>query len=73
MAVAESTANTIVQLAKRSVRPDEVEVTFGLRFSANGSVIVAGAAGEATLEVTLTYRHGPHGTNDPGGAADYGR
>jgi len=30
-------------------------VEFGLTFSAQGSVIVAGAAGEATLKVTLTY------------------
>jgi len=70
VAVAESTVSTIGQLAKQSVRPDEVEVTFGLRFSAQGNVIVAGAAGEATLEVTLTYRRGQHGTSDPGGAGD---
>jgi len=70
VAVAESTVNTIGQLAKRSVRPDEVEVTFGLKFSAQGNVIVAGAAGEATLEVTLTYRRGPHTANDLGGARD---
>jgi len=57
VAVAESTVDTIGQLGRRAVRPDEVEVKFGLKFSAQGSVIVAGAAGEATLEVTLTYRH----------------
>ena len=54
--VAESTVKTIARLGQRSVRPDEMEVTFGLKFSAQGNVIVAGAAGEATLEVTLTYR-----------------
>jgi hypothetical protein len=70
IAVAESTVNTIGQLAKRSVRPDEVEVTFGLKFSAQGNVIVAGAAGEATLEVTLTYKRAPHETNDPGGTGN---
>jgi hypothetical protein len=70
VAVAESTVHTIGQLAKRSVRPDEVEVTFGLKFSAQGNVIVAGAAGEATLEVTLTYRRDAQVTNDPGEAAD---
>jgi hypothetical protein len=68
VAVAESTATTIGQLAKRSVRPDEVEVTFGLKFSAQGNVIVAGAAGEATLEVTLTYRRAPDEMDEPGGA-----
>jgi Trypsin-co-occurring domain 1 len=71
VAVAESTVHTIGQLAKSSVRPDEVEVTFGLKFSAQGNVIVAGAAGEATLEVTLTYRRGPHETDDPCGAAGH--
>ena len=49
------------------MRPDEVEVRFGLKFSAQGNVIVAGAAGEATLEVTLTYRHDPPGGGDDGG------
>lgn len=53
--VAASTVNTLGQLGRRSVRPDEVTVKFGLKFSAQGNVIVAGAAGEATLEVTLTY------------------
>jgi Trypsin-co-occurring domain 1 len=59
VAVAESTVSTIGQLGRRAVRPDEVEVKFGLKFSAQGNVIVAGAAGEATLEVKLTYRRGP--------------
>ena len=45
-------------------------MTFGLKFSAQGNVIVAGAAGEATLEVTLTYRRGQVGTDDSGGARD---
>ncbi|MGH3830265.1 MAG: CU044_2847 family protein [Pseudonocardiaceae bacterium] len=43
------------------MRPDEVKVTFGLKFSAQGNVIVAGASGAATLEVTLTYRADPEG------------
>lgn len=60
--VAASTVSTIGQLGRRSVRPDEVTVKFGLKFSAQGNVIVAGASGGATLEVTLTYRA------DPGGA-----
>jgi hypothetical protein len=67
VAVAESTVDTIGRLGKRSVKPDEVEVKFGLSFSAQGNVIVAGAAGAATLEVTLTYRRGPGGADDGGG------
>ena len=57
VAVAVSTvAQRSASWGKRSVHPDEMEVKFGLKFSAQGNVIVAGAAGEATLEVTLTYR-----------------
>jgi hypothetical protein len=67
VAVAESTVNTIGQMGRRAVRPDAVEVKFGLKFSAQGSVIVAGAAGEATLEVTLTYQR-DLGQADHGGA-----
>lgn len=70
VAVAESTVNTIGQMAKRSVHPDEVEVTFGLKFSAQGNVILAGAAGEATLEVTLTYQRALRGTNAPDGKSN---
>ena len=68
VAVAESTVRTIGQLGKRSVHPDEMQVTFGLKFSAQGNVIVAGAAGEATLEVALTYRGAADGADEaPGG------
>jgi hypothetical protein len=56
VAVATSTVGTIGELGRRSVHPDEVEVKFGLKFAAEGSVIVAGVSGEATLEVSLTYK-----------------
>ncbi|MFG2128782.1 CU044_2847 family protein [Streptomyces sp. NPDC048751] len=46
---------TAMQRAGRAVRPDAMEVEFGLRFSAKGDIIVAGASGEATLKVKLTY------------------
>jgi hypothetical protein len=39
----------------RAVRPDHLEVQFGLSFSANGNVIVAGASARATITVTLSY------------------
>jgi hypothetical protein len=66
LTVAESTADIISQLGKRSLSPNELEVKFGLKFSAQGNVIVAGAAGEATLEVTLTYRRDSIRTADEG-------
>ena len=72
VAVAESTVQTIGQLGKRSVHPDEMQVTFGLKFSAQGNVIVAGAAGEATLEVALTYRRAADGGDEAPGGDDGG-
>ena len=53
--VATSTVAVIEGAARRSARPDKLVVEFGLKFSAKGNVVVAGATGEATLKVTLTY------------------
>jgi hypothetical protein len=52
--VAKSTAQMIEQ-AGAAARPDRVDVEFGLKFSASGTVIMAGVAGEASLKVTLGY------------------
>src|SRR5450755_764535 len=52
--VAKSTAQ-MIDKAGAAARPDRVEVEFGLKFSANGTVIMAGVAGEASLKVTLGY------------------
>ena len=52
--VAKSTAEMIGSMTG-TVRPDTVEVEFGLKFSASGGVIMAGVAGEASLTVTLGY------------------
>jgi hypothetical protein len=53
--IAASTAQVISAAGKRGARPDSLEVQFGLKVSAQGNVIVAGTAGEATLQVKLTY------------------
>lgn len=53
--IAASMADVVERAAVRAVRPDHLEVTFGLKVSAQGNVIVAGAAGEATLEVKVVY------------------
>lgn len=53
--LAGSMSDDIAQTAKRSVRPDQLELEFGLKVSAKGNIIVAGASGEATLRVKLTY------------------
>jgi hypothetical protein len=54
--VAKSTAEVIEKAAAKAARPDHVEIEFGLSFSVTGGVImVAGATGEATLRVLLSY------------------
>jgi hypothetical protein len=68
IAVAGSTVDVIKQMGARSVEPDEVEVKFGLKFSVQGNVMLAAAAGEASLEVTLTY-HTEGGRKRAGSAA----
>ena len=52
--VAKSTAQ-MIEKAGAASRPDRVDVEFGLKFSASGTVIMAGVAGEASLKVTLGY------------------
>ena len=66
--VAVSTAGMIGRTAARSARPDHVAVAFGLKFSAQGDVIVAKASAEASLTVTLTYDAKPATTPPPTGA-----
>jgi Trypsin-co-occurring domain 1 len=55
VAIATKLAGTVTELGVRSVRPDHVQVEFGLSFSATGNVIVAGSTVEATLKVSITY------------------
>jgi hypothetical protein len=55
--VARSTAQ-MIEKAGSAARPERVEVAFGLKFSATGTVIMAGVAGEASLQVTLSYDTG---------------
>jgi hypothetical protein len=52
--VARSTAQ-MIDRAGAAARPDRIDVEFGLKFSASGTVIMAGVAGEASLKVTLGY------------------
>ncbi|MFD8076228.1 CU044_2847 family protein [Streptomyces sp. NPDC059718] len=56
--IASSTAEAVERLQHRAVRPEQLEVEFGLKFSAQGNVIVAGASGEASLVVKVTYQAG---------------
>lgn len=53
--IATSTVTAMQRAGERAARPDAMEVEFGLKFSAQGKIIVAGASAEATLKVKLTY------------------
>jgi hypothetical protein len=57
--IAQSSVDVIARLQQQARHPEQIEVKFGLKFSASGGVIVAGVSGEASLEVTLTYRVPP--------------
>jgi Trypsin-co-occurring domain 1 len=63
--VAKSTAE-MIEKAGTAARPDRVEVEFGLKFSASGTVIMAGVAGEASLKVTLGYDTSSGPASGPG-------
>lgn len=69
--VAASTMQVIEEAGRRAARPDTMEVEFGLKFSANGSVIMAGVSGEATLSVKLTYNRADAAA-EPTGPGDTG-
>lgn len=53
--IATSVAATVDQVTERARRPARVDVEFGLKFSAKGTVFVAEASGEATLRVLVSY------------------
>jgi hypothetical protein len=55
VAVAGTTAAAIQGMAGHVVRPERVEVEFGLKFTAQGHIVVAGASAEASLVVRVTY------------------
>jgi hypothetical protein len=66
--VAKSTAQ-MIEKAGAAARPDRVEVEFGLKFSASGTVIMAGVSGEASLKVTLGYDVTARSASGPPAAA----
>lgn len=68
--VATSTARMIEETGRRAARPDALEVEFGLRFSAEGSLIVAGSTSEATLRVKLTYNRTPTPSSSQGACSE---
>ncbi|HVE96395.1 MAG TPA: CU044_2847 family protein [Pseudonocardiaceae bacterium] len=53
--VASSTAEVVETLGQRARRPDQLEVEFGLSFTAKGNVIVVGGEAGAALRVKVVY------------------
>ncbi|MEU6487358.1 CU044_2847 family protein [Streptomyces sp. NPDC046887] len=53
--IASSAAEAVHRLGQRAARPQTLEVEFGLKFSLQGNVVVAGASSEATLLVRVVY------------------
>lgn len=41
----------------KEVRPNEIELKFGIKVSGGANWLVAKAAGEANFEITLTWSH----------------
>ncbi len=50
---------TAIRTADQAITPDEFELEFNLKFSAEGQAIIAKIGGEASLRVRLIYRHKP--------------
>jgi hypothetical protein len=65
-------AKTVLEKVKEA-QPDEVELKFGIKVSGGANWLVAKAVGEASFEVTLTWRHEAKDTaapDDSGGTVD---
>jgi hypothetical protein len=53
--IASTVGETLDGLGERALQPDRLEVEFGLKFTMQGGIVVAGASGEATLRILLGY------------------
>ncbi|MCW3839161.1 CU044_2847 family protein [Micromonospora yasonensis] len=51
-------------LARQAARPSQIEVQFGVKFSAQGNIILARGSGEATLAVKVVYGSAASGGED---------
>lgn len=49
----------LISIADELPEPADVEVQFGLKFTAEGNVVLAGASAEASLSITVKYRRKP--------------
>jgi hypothetical protein len=58
-AIKEIALRVTAGLEDLAVRPQEIEVTFGLKFDAEAGVVVSKAGVEASVEVTLVWKDAP--------------
>lgn len=56
----------------KEARPDEVEVTFGVKVSGGAQWLIAKSAGEASFEITMTWTRDRSDTAGADTAADPG-
>ncbi|MEU8813841.1 CU044_2847 family protein [Actinoplanes sp. NPDC048796] len=68
MAVA--AARTAQRVTRRVGSPEQVEVQFGIKFSTQGTVILASANAEASLNVKVIYGRGPTDREFPESATE---
>ena len=66
-ALCERVAGVLSSTAAHAAKPSSLVVEFGLKFSAKGHVIVAGASGEASLKVTVSYESSEPSESSPEG------
>jgi Trypsin-co-occurring domain 1 len=50
-----ATARTVDRLATRAVNFESLEIGFGLKFTSQGTVLLAGVSAEANLSVKVSY------------------
>ncbi|MBO4273001.1 hypothetical protein GSF24_20575 [Microbispora triticiradicis] len=53
--MAATTAGIVEKLAAQAAEPASIELEFGLKFTAQGSIVMAGVAAEASLTIKVSY------------------
>ena len=52
-------AQTALDEFRRTLTPQEITLTLGVKFTAEGSIVVARSAAEASLEIALCWKERP--------------
>ena len=54
-----------IRAMEDALTPDEFALEFGIKFKADGNVVVASVGTEATLNIKMTYRNNKQGSPAP--------